>query len=215
MAENLKEKGETRLETLLLLLMGIVILLMAAIIGLFIRMNQVHKEVMAAAAPLKAMAQAQAEMIEQMTGRGQDTGLDIGVQAPPFVLTDTVGSVVSLDDYTGQSVLLVFSSTHCKGCSEMYPELAKFNQGQQGIRIVMISVGVVEDVRQLAKVHGFAFSVLPVPDWNHEVMRDYQVNGVPFFYVIDTKGTVVGAGFAHNQEQITALVRQAGRHRTE
>jgi hypothetical protein len=80
---------ETRLEVLLLLLMGIVILLMVAIIGLFIRMNQLQSQVLA------AMGSFQAEAI------GLEIGLEVGTQAPDFTLPDTAGQMVSLDDFAG------------------------------------------------------------------------------------------------------------------
>jgi hypothetical protein len=45
--------GGSRAEVLLLLLTGIVLLLMVAIIGLFLRMNQLQREVLAALEPLR------------------------------------------------------------------------------------------------------------------------------------------------------------------
>ncbi|MBC8249560.1 MAG: hypothetical protein H8E90_07765 [Anaerolineales bacterium] len=43
--------AQPRTETLLLMLMGIVILLMLANVGLFLRMNQLQREVLAALKP--------------------------------------------------------------------------------------------------------------------------------------------------------------------
>ncbi len=45
--------GGSRTEVLLLLLTGIVLLLMVAIIGLFLRMEQLQREVLAALRPLR------------------------------------------------------------------------------------------------------------------------------------------------------------------
>jgi len=76
--------SQSRTETLILLLMGIVILLMAAIGGLFFRMTQLQRAVLAALQPFQAV--------------GSLEGLAVGSRAPAFTLTDTAGQEVSLAD---------------------------------------------------------------------------------------------------------------------
>jgi cytochrome oxidase Cu insertion factor (SCO1/SenC/PrrC family) len=119
--------GESKTDTLLLMLMGIVILLMIAVIGLFVRVNQLQREVLAALEPLQVMNAPQ--------------GLEVGVRAPAFTLSDTTGQIVSLDNLAGQRVLLVFSSTHCPACTRMYSSLKAFNKSHPDVQLVMISGG--------------------------------------------------------------------------
>ena len=197
--ETADTQKETRLEVLLLLLMGIVILLMVAIIGLFIRMNQLQSQVLA------AMGSFQAGAI------GQEMGLEIGTQAPSFTLPNTAGQMVSLDDFAGQWVLLVFSSTHCQACTEMYPHLRAFSESRPDVQVVMMSQGSAEENQQLVQAQGFAFPMLPVSGWDDEVMVDYQVPGTPFFYVIDPEGVIANTDFANTLEQVEALVESSGR----
>gem|GEM_PF-593511 len=211
MTETTNTRHEARLETLLMMLMGIVILLMVAIIGLFVRMNQVQKAVLEVAAPLKAVARAQAEWFDQSAGVQLPKGLEIGTLAPAFTLTDTLGVSVSLADFAGQNVLLVFSSTHCQACSEMYPELGKFSAARKDVQVLMISIGTVQEAQQVMQSQDFTFPVLPVPDWGHPIVREYQVSSVPFFYVIDGKGQVAKSGIANTQEQVAALVKSASK----
>ena len=188
---------ESKLPTaLLLMLMGIVILLMVAIIGLFLRMNQLQLEVLAALAPLQARAM------------GQEMGLEVGTEAPDFTLLDTNGSMVSLGGFAEQRVLLAFSSTHCSACKEMYPHLKAFSESREDVQVVMISQGSVEENQRLVQEQGFAFPVLTASGWDDEVMLDYQVPGVPFFYVIDEEGIIANAGFANTLEQLEALVER-------
>ncbi|MCK4451710.1 MAG: redoxin domain-containing protein [Anaerolineae bacterium] len=188
---------ESKLPTaLLLMLMGIVILLMVAIIGLFLRMNQLQREVLAALAPLQARAM------------GQEMGLEVGTEAPDFTLLDTNGSMVSLGGFAEQRVLLAFSSTHCSACKEMYPHLKAFSESREDVQVVMISQGSVEENQRLVQEQGFAFPVLTASGWDDEVMLDYQVPGVPFFYVIDEEGIIANAGFANTLEQLEALVER-------
>jgi methylamine dehydrogenase accessory protein MauD len=189
---------QLRTENLLLMLMAIVILLMVAIIGLFLRMNQLQQEV------LGALVSFQASVPEQKMG------LEVGAQAPDFTLSDTTGQMVSLEDFAGQRVLLAFSSTHCPACTEMYPHLRAFSESGEDVQVVMISQGSTEENQQLAQVQGFAFPVLPVLDWGDRVMVDYQVTGTPFFYVIDREGVIANRGFANTLEQLKELARAGG-----
>jgi len=99
--------GGSRTEVLLLLLTGIVLLLMVAIIGLFLRMNQLQREVLAA--------------LESLRPAPQPAGLSPGTQAPLFTFPDLSGRSVSLEALAGRKVLLAFASPHCPACREMYP----------------------------------------------------------------------------------------------
>jgi len=173
MAETADTRREIRLEVLLLLLMGIVILLMVAIIGLFLRMNKLELAV------LGTLASSQTER------PGQEMGLEIGELSPDFTLLDTEGSTVSLRDFEGRRILLAFSSTQCPACIRMYPHLKTFSESQQDMQTLMISLGPANENQQLAQVQGFSFPVLPVLTRDAPVIQDYRVPGTPFFYVID------------------------------
>jgi hypothetical protein len=82
---------ESKTDVLLLMLIGVVILLMAAIIGLFLRMNQLQRTVLRTLASSPAVASA-------------ERGLEIGTEAPDFALPDTNGATVSLNDFAGGAV---------------------------------------------------------------------------------------------------------------
>ena len=99
--------GGSRTEVLLLLLTGIVLLLMVAIIGLFLRVNQLQREVLAA--------------LESLRPAPHLSGLSPGTEAPAFTLPDLSGRSVSLEVLTGRRVLLAFASPRCLACREMYP----------------------------------------------------------------------------------------------
>ena len=180
--------AESKTDVLIVMLMGIVILLMVTIVGLFLRMNQLQREVLAAVVPLRVEAI-----------RRDSRGLEVGMQAPDFTLPDTAGQMVSLDDFSGQKVLLAFSSTHCPACFEIFPHLNAFSEGERDVQVVMISQGSVEENRQLVAKQGFGF---PVLTWEDAMAwEDYQVPGTPFFYVINDEGMITNAGFAGMLEQ--------------
>jgi hypothetical protein len=87
---------KSEIDTLLLILMGVVILLLITDLGLFLRMNQLQSQVLQALEPLH---------------RQQLTGIDVGIKAPAFSLYDSNDRLVSLNEFSGRRILLVFSST--------------------------------------------------------------------------------------------------------
>ncbi len=195
MAETADTRKETRLEVLLLLLMGIVILLMVAIIGPFIRMNQLQSQVLAATGSFQAM--------------GVPEGLEIATEAPDFSLPDIEGRMVSLKDFAGKQVMVVFSSVHCPACVELLPELKEFSEKHPAeVQVVMISRGTGEENRRLVEGESLNFPVLA---WDDTVARDYRVQGTPFFYVIDGEGVITNKGFANTLLQLEALVEVRGK----
>lgn len=75
---------DRRANTLLLMLMAIIILLMIAIAGLFLRMNELQRQVLAAVSSGVADVPA------------QELGLPAGTPTPEFTLSDLAGKSVSL-----------------------------------------------------------------------------------------------------------------------
>jgi len=185
--------SQSRTEMLILMLMGIVILLMVAIGGLFFRMMELQRAVLATLQPFQAVEAPE--------------GLAVGSPAPGFTLPDTEGQEVSLADFAGQRLLLVFASPHCPACREMYPHLKAFSAENPEIQVVMISNGTAEENRRLVEEQGFGFPVLL---WEDAVAGAYRVPGTPFFYVVDGEGVIVGEGFAGTREQLEELVKTGG-----
>mgnify|MGYP000517318313 CR=1 FL=1 len=167
------------------------LLLMVAIIGLFVRMNQLQEAALAALAAPPAGATM------------QDVGLAVGRPAPAFILPDVNGAPVALEDFAGRRVLLVFSSVSCPACTEMYPHLRAFSEAHRQVQVVMVSRGAAEENRALVEEQGFAF---PVLTWEDSAAQAYAVPGTPFCYVVDEAGVIVGKGFANTRAQFEALV---------
>lgn len=185
--------GNEKTNTLLLMLMGIIALLMIAIIGLFVRMNQLQNQVLASLTSLQ-------------TREVQEMGLEIGTQAPNFTLTDVNGSMISLEDFAGREILLGFSSIQCPACAQMYPHLDVFSRYRHDVQVLLISLGSLEQNQQLAEAQGFIFPVLTLTQDDLEVGQDYQVPGTPFFYVINGQGVVCNVDFANTQDHLESLM---------
>lgn len=180
---------QSKTESLLLLLVSIVVVLMVMNLGLFLRMNQLQQEILRTLLPFQQASQ-------------QLKNLPIGTQAPSFSLLDMDGQTVSLDDFAGESVMLVFSSTTCSACQDIYPSLREFNERHPELAILMISKGSDDENKKLAQQQDFGFPVIGLQD---DVARAYQISTVPFSYLIDGDGIIVGGGFISSLEQLENL----------
>jgi thiol-disulfide isomerase/thioredoxin len=112
--------------------------------------------------------------------------------APPFLLQDLDGNVVSTAQWKGKVVLLNFWATWCPPCRQEIPilvDLAK--KYKDNLLIVGVSVddGSPDDVREFAKAFHIHY---PVVMWSHELVSEYGgVPALPTTFLINKDGRVV------------------------
>jgi peroxiredoxin len=118
------------------------------------------------------------------------SGLEPGTEAPPITLPDVNGGLVSLADFRGKRVLLIFFSPNCGFCVRMAPELAQLSADGPGDAPIplVVSTGDVERNRELVKEHGIGCHVLRQKEM--EVAQAYGVRGTPIGYLIDAEGRI-------------------------
>ena len=64
-------------------------------------------------------------------------GLPPGKVAPDFTLPSTAGGEVSLSDFAGRKVLLVFTQSGCSPCHDIAPELNRVQEkGEHQVLVV-------------------------------------------------------------------------------
>jgi thiol-disulfide isomerase/thioredoxin len=99
-------------------------------------------------------------------------------EAPAFSLKSLDGNQVSLRDFRGKPVLIVFWATWCDSCKEEMPVLEKFSQGKRDqLTILLIAI----DGERKRKVQ------------QEKVMDQYGVRGwIPLTFLIDQEGMLVG-----------------------
>ena len=129
-------------------------------------------------------------------------GLKAGTRAPDFALEDVRGGEVSLADYRGRSVLLVFSDPDCGPCNALLPDLAKV---QERAEIVMISRGDPAENRAKAEEHGLGFPVLLQKGWT--LSKQYGIFATPVAFLVDAEG-VLARDVARGRDQILALAQE-------
>lgn len=134
-----------------------------------------------------------------MSGAAESTGLPVGTTAPEFTLPDANGQPVSLSDFRGRPVVLVFYPLDWSpGCSrqlELYQqELAEFEA--RGAAVIGVSVDSIYSHGAWAAVRGITFPLLSDFHPKGDVARRYGVwrdsDGFSdrALYVIDADGVI-------------------------
>ncbi len=131
------------------------------------------------------------------------TMLEIGTQAPSFTLPEpATGNEVSLDDYEGLPLLVVFSCNHCPYVLHIIESFARFGAQVQraGLAVVMINANDVagypddspENMAELARSYGFEFPYLY--DESQQVAAAYRAACTPDFFLFDNQHRLVYRG---------------------
>jgi peroxiredoxin len=140
--------------------------------------------------------------------RIERNGLKPGTPAPSFQLPDIHGSTVSLEEYRGRRVLLVFSDPHCGPCDELAPQLARLHQEHRdnNLAIIMVGRGDAEENRSKAERHGVEFPVVLQEQW--KLSKEYGIFVTPVAFLIGEDG-LIKKTVARGVEEILALAPQA------
>jgi peroxiredoxin len=129
-------------------------------------------------------------------------GLAAGTPAPTFRLPRLDAGELSLEEYRGRQVLLVFSDPHCGPCDQLAPQLEKLSHRTPGVQVLMVSRGELEANRAKAAEHGLTFPIGLQKQW--EISRAYAMFATPIAYLIDEEGTIA-ADVATGVDPILAL----------
>jgi peroxiredoxin len=133
-------------------------------------------------------------------------GLPVGTPAPPFRLPSLDGGELSLEQYRGWQVLLVFSDPRCGPCNQLARQLECLSHRTPEVQVLMVSRGEVEANRAKAAQHGLTFPVVLQRQW--EISRKYAIFGTPIGYLIDEEG-IIASDVAVGMEPILALCSRA------
>jgi peroxiredoxin len=134
---------------------------------------------------------------------GDRVGLKAGTPAPDFRLPRLDGGELSLEEYRGRRLLLVFSDPDCEPCDALAPELERLHRAASGLAVVMVGRGEARANRAKVKEHGLTFPVVLQRDW--EISRLYRKSGItPSGYLID-EGGVIAADMAVGGDAILGL----------
>ena len=132
-------------------------------------------------------------------------GLPAGSIAPPFRLPLLDGGHVSLADYSGRRVLLVFSDPTCGPCMTLLPRLETAARNT-GVAVLVVSRGTAEANRSKRATLGLSLPIALQAHW--EISRLYGKFSTPMAYLIDERGRTA-AEVASGGAPILALLSNA------
>lgn len=118
---------------------------------------------------------------------------NIGDRAPDFTLKTIDGDTVSLSDFRGKTVLIVFTSVNCRECEEQMPYLIEaYEQAKGGLAVLNI-YHMIYDARIVRDyVTKKQFTTFPaLPDFKNKVATVYGASGFPpTNFIINAEGII-------------------------
>jgi peroxiredoxin len=134
--------------------------------------------------------------------RTPSTMLPLGTKAPDFSLINVDGKTVSLSDFDGAPLLVMFICNHCPFVKHVADQLAALGRDytSRGVGVVAISSNDVskhpadspEQMVAEAEERGYVFPYLY--DETQEVAKAYRAACTPDFYLFDADQKLVYRG---------------------
>ena len=126
-------------------------------------------------------------------------GLAPGQPAPDFTLPGVENGDVSLHDFAGHELLLVFTQSGCGPCHRIAPELNRLQENEQH-QILVVNNGEHNETQAWADEVQAAFPIVSQNEW--EISKKYQVFATPYAFVIDEQGMIAAKGMASTPQYI-------------
>lgn len=142
------------------------------------------------------------------TRLGRD-GLKPGKKAPDFTLPSAGGGDVSLRDFAGRKLLLVFTQSGCGPCHDIAPELNRLHE--KGEQVLVVNNGDPGSTREWATETKARFPVLAQEKFS--VSKRYEAFATPFAFLIDEQGIVRSKGIAGTRQYLGYVLSGAGQHK--
>jgi methylamine dehydrogenase accessory protein MauD len=137
-------------------------------------------------------------------GRG---GLKVGKKAPDFTLPRADSGELSLHDFAGQKVLLVFTQSGCGPCKTIIPDLNRVHdQGEH--QVLVINNSDPQTTRKWAVEAGARVPVLVQERFSQS--KRYEVFATPFAFLIDEQGNIASKGIVGTGQHLGYVLTGAG-----
>lgn len=115
-------------------------------------------------------------------------------KAPDFNLKDLNGDYISLEDFKGKRVFLIFWATWCPSCQKAMKEIAEFQKENIEKTNEIVFLGITNEdervVNDYLKENNYKLKALFNKD--KKLYDEYAVEGVPTMYFINEESDVTG-----------------------
>ncbi|HXD16984.1 MAG TPA: peroxiredoxin family protein [Vicinamibacterales bacterium] len=130
-------------------------------------------------------------------------GLPAGAAAPDFRLPRVGGGELSLSQYRGRRVLLLFSDPKCGPCNALLPDVQRRYAAGSEVDVVMVSRGDhAANASKIAELR-VTFPVVLQRQW--EISKLYGMFATPIAFLVDEQGTIA-APVAVGAQRILGLM---------
>jgi thiol-disulfide isomerase/thioredoxin len=134
---------------------------------------------------------------------------ELGRPAPEVVSQDLNGKKVKLSDLRGKVVVLDIWATWCPPCRRMIPHTRKLVEKMKDRPFVFVSISV--DAKKETVVDFKKENSMPWTHWWNGlggIVNDWDVEGYPTIYVLDTKGVIRARIDEADNEAVEKAVEQ-------
>jgi peroxiredoxin len=132
----------------------------------------------------------------------------VGKPAPDFTLTTLDGKTVKLSEQKGSVVLVDFWATWCGPCVKALPHVQKLaadkDLASKGLKVWAVNAREKnETIKKFIDDNKYTFGV-PI-DAKGDVMKSYNVSGIPTTIVVGKDGVVVKAFVGYSEDNLKQL----------
>ena len=155
-----------------------------------------------------AQATQYGRMIEERIARLAKT--EGGAQAPDFTLADPQGNMVTMSEVKGKVKIIDFWASWCGPCRLNNPALRKLYDElhPKGLEIIGVSLDTNKAAWEKAiEKDGLTWiNVSSLKGWKCDLIRLYNVTGVPALFVLDEYNNIIATGL--RGEQLKAFLEE-------
>ncbi|MEZ4853249.1 TlpA family protein disulfide reductase [Flavobacterium sp.] len=145
-----------------------------------------------------SMKQEQMMMLQYLAQKKEAAKLN-GTKSPKFEYENFKGGKTSLDDLKGKYVYIDVWATWCAPCRAEIPFLKALEKEFHGKKIEFVSISI-DRVKDHDKWLNFVkendltgIQLFADNDWNSEFVKEYKINGIPRFILLNDEGVIVNA----------------------